>query len=71
MTDAPPPIPAGYRLVSTDEFYAALFDDSRDIMPSRVDHFWRTWNGQVFGWSAQGWTRAGYYNLHALAPTRT
>jgi len=51
-------IPQGMIEVSKDEFFAALYADKRDIMPSVSQPnvtTWETKTRQVWGWSLPGW----------------
>lgn len=53
-------LPSEFRRVTEDEFYKALYADSRDIMPviSHSPHYtlWETKSREVWGWST-GWKR--------------
>lgn len=60
-----PTAPEGMRLVPRDEFFAALFADKRDIMPTTRDPdqtWWETKTRQVWGWSSPGWKTSGNPN---------
>lgn len=54
-----PVVPAGMVVVTKDEFYAALFADKRDIMPTteaRERTAWRLMsNRAMWGWSSTGY----------------
>jgi hypothetical protein len=64
-------IPAGFRRVSKDEFFAALYADPRDIMPCITNSpyytTWETKNRQVWGWAAPGWKNPRDEEIYALA----
>jgi hypothetical protein len=52
-------VPAGFRLVTKDEFFDALKADRRDIMPSNLQPYITSWkvvsNQQVWGLTRPGW----------------
>ncbi|MGN8188690.1 hypothetical protein ACTJLD_22140 [Burkholderia sp. 22088] len=62
--------PEGFRVVTKEEFFAALYADPRDIMPC-IQHspFYTTWefrNRGVWGWSAPGWKNPRDEKIFAL-----
>jgi hypothetical protein len=63
-------IPAGFRQVTESEFWAALYADPRDIMPSiaHSPYFtqWETKAREVWGWTAPGWRNPGDEKIFAL-----
>jgi hypothetical protein len=64
-------IPAGFRRVTADEFFAALYADPRDIMPCNTNSpyytTWETKSRQVWGWTAPGWKNPRDEKIYALA----
>ncbi|SDR54539.1 hypothetical protein SAMN05443245_7450 [Paraburkholderia fungorum] len=64
-----PNVPAGFREVTKDEFFAALYSDPRDIMPSNVNpNFtsWETKRREVWGWTYPGWKNPREEKIFAL-----
>jgi hypothetical protein len=67
-------IPGGFRRVAKDEFFATLYADARDIMPSIIDSpFYTTWETKsrfVWGWTAPGWKNpSAHEKIYALRST--
>lgn len=66
-----PEVPAGYREVSSDEFWNTLKNDKRDIMPiiirGKTGSYWETndYSRIKFGWS-DSYLRNGYQYVYAL-----
>lgn len=62
----------GFVDVSRDEFFARLFADARDIMPS-VRHddvtLWETASRAVWGRTTPGWKNPGGPKTYAIATT--
>lgn len=62
--------PAGFVLVTHDEFFAKLAADPRDIMPRNYhpEHTtWETVNGRtMWGWSKPGWKNPGDAKFYAV-----
>lgn len=66
MTITPP---TNMRLVTSEEFFAALKADTRDIMPSNQNPLYTTWETkgrEVWGWSYPGWKNVGESKLWAI-----
>lgn len=64
-----PQIPAGFRHVTKDEFFAALYADPRDIMPLAKPNFstWETKSREVWGWTAPGYSNVrAHEDVYAL-----
>lgn len=62
-------IPNGMVAVSKEEFFAALYADPRDIMPTHnaPDHTqWETKSRQLWGWSTPGWKNPGTEHQYAI-----
>jgi hypothetical protein len=62
-------IPAGFRRVTEDEFFAALRSDPRDIMPHNTNPLHTTWetpSRHVWGWTAPGWRNPRAEKIYAL-----
>lgn len=64
-------IPDDMAKVTQEEFFKALYADSRDIMPSlRESPFYTVWeivgNRRVWGWSSPGWKNPGSAKVYAL-----
>lgn len=72
--DKPRP-PVGFRVVTKDEFFAALYSDPRDIMPSNVSSpyytTWETRTREVWGWTSPGWKNPRGEKIHAIAMKMT
>lgn len=70
-----PQPPLGFRVVTANEFFAALYSDPRDIMPSHVSSpyytTWETKKREVWGWTAPGWKNPGGEKIYAIAMTMT
>jgi hypothetical protein len=65
-------VPAGMVVVTKDEFYAALFADKRDIMPTveaREHTPWRfVQNRAMWGWCSTGYaSKFGAPEVYAIA----
>ncbi|RQT26024.1 hypothetical protein [Burkholderia contaminans] len=63
-------VPDGFRVVTKQEFFSALYADPRDIMPC-IQHspFYTTWETrgrEVWGWSAPGWKNPRDEKIFAL-----
>jgi hypothetical protein len=55
--------------VDQQTFYAALYADKRDIMPTTMHPYYTTWetsDRQVWGWSFPGWKNTGEVKVYAL-----
>lgn len=65
-------IPEGFKQVTQEEFFAALFADPRDIMPKLdASPYYTTWETkarEVWGWSAPGWKNPRDAKVFALRP---
>lgn len=63
-------IPDGFRAVTKEEFFAALYADPRDIMPSNIHSpYYTTWETkvrEVWGWTAPGWKNPRDEKIFAL-----
>lgn len=62
-------IPAGFRRVTQGEFFAALSNDPRDIMPSNMNPNFTTWetkSREVWGWTYPGWKNPREEKIFAL-----
>ena len=62
-------IPENMTEVTKEEFYAALYADPRDIMPSHHSPDYTTWktkDREVWGWSHPGWRDPGALRRYAL-----
>lgn len=64
--------PEGYKVVTKEDFFAALTADPRDIMPC-INHSpyyttWETKSRAVWGWTSPGWKNPGAEKIFALAP---
>jgi len=68
MTNAT--IPPGFRQVTKDEFFTALKNDPRDIMPSIAyspySSTWETRNREAWGWTVPGWKNPRDERIYAL-----
>jgi hypothetical protein len=64
-------IPANMREVTKDEFFATLYADPRDIMPSQRNELYTVWevvsSRAVWGWSYPGWKNVGEVKRWAVA----
>lgn len=61
VVDRPPP-PEGMTEVTSEQFFALLHAEKRDIMPSHAHRTFTTWEStgrEVWGWSAPGWSNPG------------
>ncbi|CAJ0779017.1 hypothetical protein LMG7141_00829 [Ralstonia condita] len=62
-------IPHGFKRVTKDEFFAALYADPRDIMPLAKPNFstWETKTREVWGWTAPGYSnRRAHEDIYAI-----
>lgn len=62
-------IPEGMQQVTEQQFFAALYRDPRDIMPSHrmPEHTtWETKDREVWGWSTPGWRNPGAPEVWAV-----
>lgn len=62
-------VPQGMTEVTHDEFYALLYADPRDIMPSNTQPLFTTWetrHREVWGWTAPGWRNPGEPRVYAV-----
>lgn len=58
--------PTGMVAVTKDQFFAALYADNRDIVPSNVNPDYTTWETktrELWGWSSPGWKLSGNPNV--------
>lgn len=66
-------IPNGIVVVTKEQFFSALYADTRDIMPSHVNPLYTTWETkqrEVWGWSFPGWKNTGLAKVYAIYRTR-
>jgi hypothetical protein len=69
-----PEIPSGMISVTQEQFYAALYADKRDIMPTTKYPYYTTWEvvrtRSMWGWSYPGWKNAGEHaKVYAIYPS--
>lgn len=64
------PVPAGMVQVTKEKFFAALYADRRDIMPTHENDSFTNWNvvhgGQAWGRSFPGWKNPGDAEAHFI-----
>lgn len=62
-------IPEGFKQVTRDAFFAWLYSDPRDIMPSaNAPDFtsWETKTGERVAWTFPGWRNPGAPKVYAI-----
>lgn len=67
------PVPPGFSQVPQEQFYATLYADSRDIMPTveNSDSFsdWVAKGGELWGRSFPGWKNPGDAKAYFIKAT--